>query len=422
MERFKVAEIFGKLRFASSLPIACTLESSGNTMTAFYNERIKIYISFQTIEHIVGTDCSDENKIKRVLTYLYAHELGHINLKVEYGHEGTYNHKIRNVAEDLQINESIGLPDWMHGLRAEDMALPKKLTWKEYYEILLDQSSSDMSDIAGIPEDEAREAIESEDESFSEEIAKALEKVLGESADLQCDGVHDRFQDQEITDEELAEQMKNYSNSMKKDMERLSEPSKDYKDNENFEMALDKLESEIKNSKRFIKMVSKEAFLKIKSLQKQEELTFHRLNNRKDDASIILPGSMPGIDVAGNEYTSLVFFDSSGSMFGLERQMQAMIELLKREKISIAYYGSYLGTVETYKDEFSGIECLGGNDLYLALKQFTEKYGRPLSVYLITDGGEFTIKKVAAEYPNLIVGEFSHNFKTMNIKTGKDYL
>ena len=131
---------------------------------------------------------------------------------------------------------------------------------------------------------------------------------------------------------------------------------------------------------------------------------------------------MPCIDVAGNEYTSLVFFDSSGSMFGLERQMQAMIELLKREKISIAYYGSYLGTVETYKDEFSGIECLGGNDLYLALKQFTEKYGRPLSVYLITDGGEFTIRKVAAEYPNLIVGEFSHNFKTMNIKTGKDYL
>lgn len=396
-----------------------------------YNNRvIKIILNIDILDaHELAHQINKD--INTTIRLIISHELLHLFLKHLDDKYDKLNRKLFNIAADLEVNSYINAPFPL--LRAEQYNLPDFLTASRYYELLLEQAQQQQKKRFSFNNNNEKDNDKDENDNDNENNSNEVENECNDNnsshssnnnTDIQ-DEVNDESQNEnnELINKFLESQLPKNEDDLYNHIEEFTLNNKDnhdtfnnivkqYIDNNNSKVnIIEKIVHElnkyidkklnIMNLDNIIsKLVSRE---NTKTIQPHDRVnTFTKLNNRRKQSGIILPGKKLVKHGLKKKFDSelTVFIDVSGSTSDKIHQLNEAAYRLYKVGATVVFYDDNIVSVIKPNEVFYCHNSRGGTSIQKVIKEYTNKYKQLHRAYIFTDGeDDFTnLNEVIKEY------------------------
>lgn len=362
--------------------------------------KMNIFISVETVLQVLET--TDIDSVASIVSYLLAHELGHVNIAIDNRINGIdtskNDHELQNIAEDLEINWRSSIPECM-GIHAKQYGFEEYLNWNEYYDLLIKDKEKHKGS-TDLPKGGGPEKTESGVE-ISISTGAGTEQRKGEHKPNSSKGMGPGEVcgcDMEKLHEDLNKIPLSSIERIKGSTERISLAVQDEiaANNPIFEeFQTDNVPKEWEDIIKNLKKNSRDQYEAPYTI----EPSYFRLNNRRGDSDgLILPGDefieKPEGPERNFEQETVIFIDISGSMRGKERGINHVINACNKYRVGMIFYNT---KVVAIGDDVLKIRKMpspsGGTMFRKALDEYLETKSEPEHVYIVTDGHDNSLMR-----------------------------
>lgn len=369
-----------------------------------HKNEMNIFISVETVLQILET--TDIDSVASIVSYLLAHELGHVNIAIENRINGIdiskNDHELQNIAEDLEINWRSSIPECM-GIHAKQYGFEEYLNWNEYYDLLIKdkekhKGSTNFPKGGRLEKTESGVEINTSTGNNTEtkqsqgelEHSPSSGKDMGPGEVCGCDTkkLHEDLNKIPLSS---IERIKWHTEEIS-----LAVQSEIAANNPIFEeFQTDNIPKEWEDIIKNLKKNSRDPY----EVPYIIEPSYFRLNNRRGDSDgLILPGDefieKPEGPERNFEQETVIFIDISSSMRGKELGINHVINACNKYRVGMVFYNTNIVAIS---DDVLKIRKMpspfGGTMFRKALDEYLETKPEPEHVYIVTDGYDDSLMK-----------------------------